>query len=399
MIKIKAFIFFAVLIGIFAFKLIAVSAGEHQLEKPTVEARGAILIDAETGRVLWGKNMDMPLSMASTTKIMTAVLALESKRLGETVTVSARAAAAPKVKMYLSAGEKLRLGDLLYALMLESSNDAAIAIAEHLGGSVEAFCAEMTRKAKEIGAKDSIFETPNGLDAGSHHSTAYDMALITRYALRVPGFAELINTPYASFESDRRGYDFNNLNRLLREYSGANGVKTGFTGRAGHCFVGAAKRGDMQLISVVLASGWGSRGKTQKWADTKEILNYGFNNYAYETIITAGSRAGTMPVTRSRETSVDYVYRDGLRVPMNRHEKERVKISISAPESVRAPIEKGDAIGAANIIINEEDYCVITLTASEGASRHDLKTSLEKVLDAWLGQGCEGEIKVVLPEF
>ncbi len=241
----------------------------EEIETPNVEAHGACLMDAKSGRVLWGKNEKAPLAMASTTKIMTAILALESGKKEETVTVSERAAFAPKVKMGLSPGEKLRLYDLMQALMLESSNDAAVAIAEHIGGSVENFCAQMTAKAKIIGARDTVFETPNGLDAGEHHSTAYDMALITRYALGVPGFLDLTNTPEASFKSDGRKYSVTNKNRLLHEYTGANGVKTGYTGRAGHCFVGAARRGDMQLISVVLGSGWGDKGRSQKWIDTK----------------------------------------------------------------------------------------------------------------------------------
>ncbi len=170
-------------------------AKDDEIAPPKVDAHGAVLMDADTGRVLWGKNENSPLAMASTTKIMTAILALESGRREETVTVSSKAAYAPKVKMFLSPGEKIKLYDLMQALMLESSNDAAVAIAEHLGGTVEGFCARMTEKAKSIGAKDTVFITPNGLDSGNHHSTAYDMALITRYALNVPGFVELTNTP------------------------------------------------------------------------------------------------------------------------------------------------------------------------------------------------------------
>ena len=191
--------------------------------EPEVAAHAAILMDAKTGRVLWEKDAHKPKAMASTTKIMTAVLALESGRGQETVTVSRAAAAAPKMKMNLTSGENIRLNDLMLALMLESSNDAAVAIAEHLAGSIPAFCGLMTEKARQIGAKDTVFETPNGLDAQNHHSTAYDLAVITRYALEVPGFIELTNTPEANFSSDRRSYSMVNKNRLLQEYEGANG--------------------------------------------------------------------------------------------------------------------------------------------------------------------------------
>jgi len=367
-------------------------------KSPTVEATAAILMDAKTGRVLWGKNADKPMAMASTTKIMTAVLALESGRMDEIVTVSPKAAGAPKVKMHLSPGEKIRLGDLMLALMLESSNDAAIAIAEHLSGTVEAFCHEMTQKAKELGAENTVFETPNGLDAGNHHSTAYDLAVITRYALTVPGFIELTNTAHASFKSDKRGYSMNNKNRLLSEFSGANGVKTGFTNKAGHCFVGAAKRDDMQLISVVLASGWGPKGREQKWRDTKEVLSYGFGNYEYETIVIANTEAGEMPVTRSRSQSVNFAYGDGINIPLTPQEKEAIAIEFYTPESMQAPVAIGETMGTARVYIGKNFYAEIPLVSTQEAARHDFKTSMEKILNAYFGQMTNKPVNIILPE-
>ena len=369
------------------------------IEIPTVNALGAVLMDADTGRILWGKNEHKPLAMASTTKIMTAILALESNRMNEAVAVSAKAAAAPRMKMFLSPGEKIRLGDLILALMLESSNDAAVAIAEHLSGSVDAFCKEMTAKAHAIGAVNTIFETPNGLDAGAHQSTPYDLALIARYALNVPGFVELTNTRTANFSSDKRSYTMSNKNRLLNEFPGANGVKTGFTNKAGHCFVGAAKRDGMQLISVVLASGWGPQGRNQKWADTKEILSFGFANFEFETIITAESLAGTMPVTRSRSKSVDYVYNYGARVPLNKNAKESVYVELSIPISMKAPVSVGDTIGTARIYIGTDFFKEIPLIATAGATRHDFKTSLEKVLSTYAGLMTKKPAEITLPEF
>ncbi|MCL2840779.1 MAG: D-alanyl-D-alanine carboxypeptidase [Defluviitaleaceae bacterium] len=372
---------------------------EKEPEKPSVAAHGAILMDAETGRVLWGKNEHTPLAMASTTKIMTAILALESGRMDETVTVSKKAASAPKVKMNLSAGEQIRLGDLMLALMLESSNDSAVAIAEHLSGSVEAFCKEMTAKARELGAENTIFETASGLDAGDHHSTAYDLAVITRYALNVPGFIALTNTYSANFSSDKRGYTMNNRNRLLHEFTGANGVKTGFTNKAGHCFVGAAKRDDMQLISVVLASGWGADGRAQKWVDTKEVLNFGFNNFNFETLVTADEIAGQMPITRSRCDAVDYAFNFGVRAPLADYEKDDVYVEFYIPVSIQAPVTEGDLVGTARVFIGEEFYQEIPLNATSGAARHDFKTSLEKILNAYIGLTTSQEVDIILPEF
>jgi len=370
-----------------------------EVSTPTVEAAAAVLMDAETGRVLWGKNEHEPMAMASTTKIMTAVLAIESGKMNETVTVSKRAAAAPRVKMGLSAGEKIRLGDLMQALMLESSNDSAVAIAEHLAGTVEEFCAQMTRKAQELGATNTLFESPSGLDVGNHHSTAYDLAIITRYALTVPGFIALTNTAHANFSSDKRTYSMNNKNRLLSEYSGANGVKTGFTGKAGHCFVGAAKRNNMQLISVVLASGWGDKGRAQKWRDTKEVLDYGFGNFNFETIIVADAKAGELPVTRSRSQTVEYAFAEGIKIPLTQQEKAAISLELYVPDSIQAPVNKGDIMGSVKVFIDNELYDTVTLVSTEAAARHDFKTSLEKVLNGYFQQATYGPVDIVLPEW
>lgn len=372
---------------------------DEPLTVPTVEAQGAILMDFETGRVLWEKNARTPMAMASTTKIMTCIIALENGDLADTVTVSRRAAAAPKVKMNLQIGEKISLESLLYALMLQSSNDAAVAIAEHVGGTVENFCDMMTEKAKKIGANDTLFVTPNGLDAGDHHSTAYDMALITRYALKNQKFVDIINTKQININSNKKGYYVANKNRLLNEFEGANGVKTGFTGKAGQCFVGSANRDGLSLISVVFASGWGDRGKEQKWTDTKRILSYGFSAYEYEDIVDEKAAAGMFNIERSKTPKMSVYYSEGLTLPLTEAEKASLKVEIDLPETIRAPIVKDNKIGTAKIYINGEVYKEIDLLADGSAERHDLKTSLEKVLGAFLEMGTVKEIDVVLPEF
>lgn len=377
----------------------SVSVRAEAVNDPKVEALGAVIIDFETARVLWGKNQHAPMAMASTTKIMTALLALEKGNLQDIVTVSKRAASAPEVNMNLKTGEKIELNLLMHALMLQSSNDAAVAIAEHVGGSVEEFCRQMTERAKEIGALDTVFETPNGLDAGQHHSTAYDMALITREALKNPLFVKIINTPEAKGSSDRTAYYISNKNRLLNEYQGANGVKTGFTGKAGHCFVGAAKRGDMQLISVVLASGWGDRGKAQKWVDTKRLLDYGFSNFKYKDLISSGDIVKDVNVLRSKTTSVPIHYESGLKLPITEAEQNSIRIEIEAPESIMPPVKSGEKLGVARVYLGQNKVGDINLITDVSAERHDLKTSLEKVLTEWVSMSRINEIKVVLPEF
>lgn len=366
------------------------------IKTPVVSAQAAVLMDAETGRVLWGKNADKPMAMASTTKIMTAILAIEKGNLDDIVTASERAAAAPKVKMNLQKGEEHRLEDLLYPLMLQSSNDAAIAIAEHVGGSVEEFCKMMTEKAKELGACETIFETPNGLDSGDHHSTAKDMALITCYALKNPKFLEIINTRQITIPvkgGDYKSYTIVNKNRLLNEYNGAIGVKTGFTGKAGQCFVGAAKRDDKTLVSVVLASGWGTAGKEKKWSDTKKILDYGFNNYDYYTVVNKGDDAGTIPVMFSREGSVDVKCSNDLKLLLSREEREGITVKYILPNTLESPVTKGQAAGRA-VVYTKEGKAIARcpLETVSNIARHDFKTSLKKVIKGWLNMDFDGII-------
>ncbi len=379
--------------------LLQVTVLAAESEPPAVKSLAAVLMDQQTGRVLWGKNENSPMAMASTTKIMTAIVALENADINDQVTVSKRAAAAPDVQMGIETGEKIKLEGLLYALMLQSSNDAAIAIAEHVGNTVEEFCATMTKKAAELGAKDTVFKTPNGLDLDDHHSTAYDMALITAYALKNKQFLELINTPSVTVKSDKKTYEVVNKNRLLREYEGANGVKTGFTGKAGQCFVGAAKRGDMQLITVVFASGWGKKGKEQKWIDTKALLNYGFKNFEYTKVVSGNEDAGTVAVERSKTPEVKLCFKEDLVIPLSQKERENLKLVIDTPNCVKAPVLEGDKIGVCKIYLADNCYKEIDVLAENEALRHDLKTSLERIIDNWLELGTNEAVNTVLPEF
>ncbi|MCR5836906.1 MAG: D-alanyl-D-alanine carboxypeptidase [Lachnospiraceae bacterium] len=255
---------------------IEVQCKEREEEPWDIHAQSAVLIDGENGRVLFGKNPDEKRSIASTTKIMTCIIALENSSPDDIVEVSSRAAAMPKVNMRTKAGEKYKMNDLLYAMMLESYNDVAVAIAEHISGSVENFAVLMNEKAVALGAYNTNFVTPNGLDADNHYSTAYDMALIGAYAIREKRFLEIVNKKTHSFNemTGKRCIIVNNKNGFLGMESESIGIKTGFTGKAGYCFVGAVDNNGHRLISVVLGSGW-PPNKTFKWNDTKRLIAYG----------------------------------------------------------------------------------------------------------------------------
>ena len=251
-------------------------------------AKAAVLMDADSGRVLYSKNGKEALANASTTKILTCILALESGRMDEIVTASARAASAPKVHLGMREEQRFYMKDLVHALMLESFNDCAVAIAEHVSGSVEEFAVLMNEKAKEIGCKDTYFITPNGLDGsdekGFHHTTAEDLALLMKYCIleskESENFLKITATPNYSFcEVDSgRNYICYNRNAFLNMMEGAFSGKTGFTGDAGYCYVGALKRDGKTYIVALLACGW-PNNKTYKWQDARKLMQYGIEQF------------------------------------------------------------------------------------------------------------------------
>ena len=355
--------------------------------EPEVKALGAVLMEAESGRVLWEKNAEAPLPNASTTKIMTCLIALESGMLDDTVTVSPNAASKPETRMGLSAGEKIKLRDLLYPMMLESANDAAVAVAEHIAGSEEEFCDMMDERALEIGAMDTDFETANGLDRDGHHSTAMDMARITAYALENEDFREIISAPSATVKSDRRTYTVANKDRLLKEYDGAIGVKTGFTGLAGQCFVGAAKREGMTLISVVLGSGWGSSGKERKWIDTKNLLNYGFENFELYTLAEAGDFASEVSVKGAYEDNVVTEISKKVVMPLTVEERMGIKTKINVPMEINAPIEKGQTVGELSFFGTDGEILAKTdIIAAGEAAEKDFKSTALLLIKHWINR-------------
>ena len=269
-------------------------------------AQSAILMDAGSGRILYEKNSEEIRPMASTTKIMTCILALEYGNLEDFVEVSSYAASMPKVKLNMRAGERYCLKDLLYSLMLESHNDSAVAIAEHIGGSVEGFAAMMNQKAKDIGCFDTFFITPNGLDAAAttpdgetkiHSTTAADLAKIMSYCIMdSPAKEEFLNitrTPSYQFEGYRekegkiensgRSFSCYNHNAFLSMMEGALSGKTGFTGNAGYCYVGSLKRDDRTFVVALLGCGW-PNNRGYKWSDTKKLMAYGLENFTYHSL-------------------------------------------------------------------------------------------------------------------
>ena len=341
-----------------------------------LKSKSAVLIDGNTGRILYGKNENEKMPMASTTKIMTCIVALESGKMNQIIKVSSKAASMPKVKMYAKKGEQYYLKDLLYAMMLESFNDAAMIVAEGIGGSQEEFAKMMNKKAKEIGAKNTNFVTPNGLDADNHYSTAYDMALIGAYATKNKQFNEITNTKSYSFTdvSAKRSITVNNKDMFLAMDNEAIGIKTGFTGKAGYCFVGAVKSNGRHFVSCVLACGW-PPNKSYKWKDTTTLMNYGKREYNEKKIIASGTKF-QIEIPNGTKKKINVGVSEGYTTLIS--EDDNVKSETNF--NYKLPIKKRDVVGNIIITINGKKTKKIMLYAFENVEKYDYRFVLKKIM-------------------
>lgn len=359
------------------------------LPSKDIYAKSACLMDQASGRILYNKEADTPLPMASTTKIMTCILALENAASDSIVKASKYAAGMPDVQLNMTEGEEFRLSDLLYSLMLESHNDTAAAIAEHIGSSVKEFAGMMNKKASELGCSDTCFVTPNGLDSENHHSTAADLCLIASYAVKNPEFIKIIQTPSHSFSNmaGTKQYTVNNHDAFLKMYNGAIGIKTGFTGKAGYCFVGAATRNDMTLISAVLASGWPPH-KTYKWNDTCKLMDYGFDNYKTTTLLNGKISLNPLPIKDSRNicnsTSKQVSLSLSATYSMPVCEGDSSSLILELPECLTAPVGNNETIGYARLVVNDKVVNKYPITAAEDIPEYTLLNYFSIVIDTFM---------------
>lgn len=342
-------------------------------------ARSAVLMDADSGRILFGKKEDQVLPMASTTKIMTCIVTLEQMSEGQMADVSDYAACQPKVRLGVRGGEKYRIKDLLYSLMLESHNDSAVVIAENIGGSVEGFASLMNQKAEKLGCRQTHFVTPNGLDGedegGVHATTAEELATIMRYCImespQKETFLEITRTMDYSFTNAEgsRIFSCHNHNAFLGMMEGALSGKTGFTADAGYCYVGALRRGRRTFIVALLACGW-PNNKGYKWKDTRKLMEYGLANYEYREVEQT-SELGDITVTDGVEKSNPCVRDSSVKMVVDDAEKteseggqqktmkallredEKVKVRKDLPETIQAPVQAGDKIGTVSYYIDD----------------------------------------------
>lgn len=357
-------------------------------------ALSAVLMDGDSGRVLYEKEGETPRANASTTKVLTCILALENGKGDDYVQVSANAASQPDVRLGIHKGEQYYLEDLLYSLMLQSHNDAAVAIAEYIGGTVEGFSAMMNQKAREIGCVDTHFVTPNGLDAkdsgGSHHTTARDLALIMRYAIQNPIFLKITETRDYSFSDikKKRTFSLHNANAFLDMREGILSGKTGYTGDAGYCYVCAEEKDGRIFVVALLGSGWPGH-KTYKWKDAAALLDYGEETYKYRT----WWREPEIPLIQVRNGFLGdpigsrKVYLHGL-VDISEEQKddrillsdrENVTCQVNVPPSVEAPVRRGDKLGQIVFRLNGQPISAYSVLAEQSVEKRTFFGTLEYV--------------------
>lgn len=340
-----------------------------------VSAKGAILIEATTGRVLYEANADERLPMASTTKIMTALLALETYEPDAIVTVPKDAVGIEGSSLYLERNERIRMIDLVYGLMLVSGNDAAVAIALTLCGSLEQFASCMNERAAELGLTDTHFVTPNGLHDDDHYTTARDLAVLTAYALKNPTFCEIVSTQYHQTDCGSRQRTFKNKNRLLWEYEGANGVKTGYTTVAGKCLSFSASRDGMQLVGVVLDC-------PAMWDAAKTLLNYGFSEF--EMVCPADPRAALLlPVENGEKSFLSVAPKQSILVPLRKDGSESVTVSVSLPTMVQAPVAKALPVGTVTVLLEQEPIFSVPLFTQERVAERTFLTYLRSMVSGY----------------
>ena len=413
--------------------------------KISLYATSAVLLDGDSGRVLYGKNADTPMAMASTTKIMTCILVLENCSLDEVLTVSAYAASMPQVKLNIRKGEEYTVKDLLYSLMLESHNDSAVALAEHVGKNylseelqsksvsdyttdesrqaVAAFASLMNEKAAELGCTDTWFITPNGLDAteevtledGSivqkeHCTTAAELARIMAYCIRESSqkeaFLTITRTPSYSFYVNSRNFSCTNHNAFLTMMDGALSGKTGFTNKAGYCYVGALESEGRTFIVALLACGW-PNNKTYKWSDTRELMQYGMDHFFYRSFTEEGvafdeSRLKPILVEEGQtqilggtaytnvavgESGISGEEEQPDRTQVLLRTDEQIQVTYSVEKHLTAPVEGGTQIGKIEYSVNGVVYREDPIITVDAVEKIDLRWCVQQIIERFLLQG------------
>ncbi|MDD2495738.1 MAG: D-alanyl-D-alanine carboxypeptidase [Tissierellia bacterium] len=315
-----------------------------------LKSLAAIVIDAENGRVLYEKEGYSKRKIASLTKMITAIVTVENAKMSNVVTIKTASSVIGGSTIGMKKGDKITVEALMYGMLLESGNDCAYALGEYIGGDTESFGKMMTEKAKEIGAKDSAFKNPHGLDAEGHYSTAYDMAIITRYALSNNIINKIVGTNTIEVKFGNTPKYFSNTNRLLRTYAPTDGGKTGFTNGANRCLIASATRNGFRVITVVL----GAETTDIRFDDAKTLLEYALNNYTMKDISKNMNWYINIPIIKGKIDHYEkYITRE-MRVALTEEEYEKIYIKQTILPIIHAPAKKGYNLGKIELYIDNE---------------------------------------------
>ena len=326
----------------------------------SINSRAFVVLDRKTSSIIIGKNEKEKRKMASTTKIMTALIVIENSKLDTLVEVSKKAAGTGGSRLGLKTGDKITINDLLYGLMLCSGNDAAVCLAETIGGNIPGFAKLMNEKAKQLGLKNTNFVTPHGLDENEHYTTAYELALLANYALNNETFSRIVGTKSITISINGYPKTISNTNELLDNLNGVYGIKTGFTNGANRCLVTACKRDDMDIICVVL----GADTKNFRTKDSIKLIEYTFKNYQYfdlqnfvekEFNSWKNNNMNNFTIRKgiSQHLDLSYSILQNTIIPIKKNDISSIKLQISCNTSLNAPIYKDDVIGKIEIICDE----------------------------------------------
>lgn len=370
-------------------KEISVETIAEEQKEPVLNARAAVIYDRKTKEIIWGKNENEKKAMASTTKIMTAIVVLEKGNLSDVVTISKKAANTGGSRLKINTNDKISVLDLLYGLMLRSGNDAAVALAEYVGGSIEGFAKLMNKKAIEIGLKNTHFVTPHGLDNIEHYTTAYELAVLTDYAMQNEKFSKIVNTKNTTISINGVTRNIYNTNELLGTINGVNGVKTGFTNNAGRCLVTSCTRNGNQIITVVL----GCDAKKYRTSDSIKLIEYAFKNYTRVNIEEKvkiefekwkqinGKR---IYISKGEKSDVNLELKEITKkeIPVKIGEENNIQVEINAIYEYEAPLEKQSKIG--NILIKKDEEIIesVDIVCLERIEKKNTLTYLRELIAA-----------------
>ena len=360
-------------------QIYAVSAEEINLN-----AKAAVIMDAESGKILYEKSKDQKMPNASTTKILTCLYILKHCDLDQMAEVSKNAAMQPKVRLGVREGEKYKVKDLLYGLMLESYNDCAVVLAEHAEGSVENFEKRMNQMAENLGTLNTHFVTPNGLDGidkkGRHETTAQDLAKIMARCIKNQQFLEITQTKQYTFTdgSRKRRFICNNHNALLSSMQGVISGKTGYTSKAGYCYVGAVKQKNMTMTFSVLASGWPPH-KTYKWKDVRKLVQYATDHYERREIIADTSKIKEISIKNGLKEKV-LLKTGNLKAAFLVKKTDKIKIESILPSFIDAPVKEGQKVGEIKYLINGKSQKSVPIYAKQSVKQKDYWSYFEKII-------------------